>query len=206
MSKILLVLSSPRGDASYSTRVARRLVETLTAGDPNADVVVRDLATAPLPHLDGDLLAALGTEAGSRTVAQGEAVALSDALIAELTAADIIVIASAMINFAPTSTLKAWFDYLLRGGVTFRYDETGPHGLVTGKKVHLVVAQGNIYSQGPAQPFDFQVPYLKHVLGFIGMTDVEVTAVEGVAFGPDAAEKAFGAALARVATATALAA
>lgn len=206
MSKILLVLSSPRGDASYSTRVARALVGSLTAGDPMADVTIRDLAQAPLPHLDGELLAGLGADAAGRTAAQAEAVALSDALIAELKAADTIVIASAMINFAPTSTLKSWFDYLLRAGITFRYDESGAHGLVTGKRVHLVVAQGNVYSQGPAQPFDFQTPYLKHVLAFMGMTDVTVTAVEGVAFGPDVAEKAFAAALERASTVTALAA
>lgn len=206
MSKILLILSSPRGEASYSTRVARELVRTLTAGDPAADVTIRDLAASPLPHLDGALLAALGTEAAKRTAAEAEAVALSDALIAELKAADTIVIASAMINFAPTSTLKAWFDFLLRAGETFRYDETGAHGLVTGKQVHLVVAQGNFYSTGPAKPFDFQVPYLTHLLAFMGMTDVEVHAIEGVAFGPEAAEKAFGAALQRVAALPPLAA
>jgi FMN-dependent NADH-azoreductase len=198
MSKILLVLSSPRGEASHSTRVARELVRSLTANDPAADVVVRDLAASPLPHLDGAFLAALHTDAASRTPEQAQAVAQSDGLVAELMAADTIVIASAMINFAPASTLKAWFDNLLRAGVTFRYDESGPHGLVTGKKVYLVTAQGNVYSQGPAKPFDFQVPYLKHLLGFMGMTDVEVIAIEGVALGPDVAEKAVQGALERV--------
>ena len=206
MSKILLVLSSPRGEASHSTRVARELVRSLTANDPAADVTVRDLAAEPLPHLDGEFLGALQTDAAARTTAQTEAVALADGLVAELLAADTIVIATAMINFAPTSTLKAWFDNLLRAGVTFRYDESGPHGLVTGKKVYLVAAQGNVYSQGPAKPFDFQVPYLKHVLGFMCMTDVEVIAIEGVAFGPEMAEKAVQAALQRVSSVPALAA
>ena len=206
MSKILLVLSSPRGEASHSTRVARELVGTLTKHDPAAEVTVRDLAAEPLPHLDGGLLAALGTDAASRTPAQAEAVARADGLVAELFAADTLVIASAMINFAPTSTLKAWFDRLLRAGVTFRYDESGAHGLVTGKKVYVVAAQGNVYSQGPAKPFDFQVPYLTHLLGFMGMTDVEVIAIEGVAFGPEMAEKAVQAALERVSAVPALAA
>ena len=206
MNKILLVLSSPRGDASHSTRVARELVRSLTANDPTADVVVRDLAASPLPHLDGGFLAALHTDAAARTTAQAEAVAGADSLVAELLAAETLVIASAMINFAPASTLKSWFDNLLRAGVTFRYDEAGPQGLVTGKKVYVVAAQGNIYSQGPAKPFDFQVPYLKHVLGFMGMTDVEVIAIEGVAFGPDVAEKAVQAALERVSSVPALAA
>ncbi|MFM9858814.1 FMN-dependent NADH-azoreductase [Pseudoxanthobacter sp. M-2] len=204
MCKILLVLSSPRGEASHSTRVARELVGSLTANDPGADVMVRDLAAEPLPHLDGGLLAALGTEAAARTPQQAEAVAQSDGLVAELFAADTIVIASAMINFAPTSTLKTWFDHLLRAGVTFRYDESGPRGLVKGKKAYLVVAQGGVYSQGPAKPFDFQVPYLRHVLGFMGITDVEVIAIEGIAFGPEMAEKAVQAALERVSSMPAL--
>lgn len=199
MSKTLLILSSPRGEASYSTRVARELVRTLTAGDPAADVTVRDLAAAPLPHLDGALLAALSTDEASRTPQQAAAVALSDKLIAELKAADTVVIASAMINFGPSSTLKGWFDHLLRAGQTFRYDDTGAHGLVLGKTAHLVVASGNVYSAGPAQPVDFQVPYLKHLLAFMGITDVTVHPVEGVAFGPEAAEKALAGALERVA-------
>jgi len=206
MSKILLVLSSPRGEASHSTRVARELVRSLTANDPAADVVVRDLAASPLPHLDGGFLAALHTDAAGRTPEQAEAVARADSLVAELKAADTIVIASAMINFAPTSTLKSWFDNLLRAGVTFSYDETGPHGLVTGKKAYLVAAQGGIYSDGPGKPFDFQVPYLRHLLGFMGITDVEVVTIEGVVFGPDAAEKAVQAALDRVSSLPALAA
>lgn len=206
MSKILLVLSSPRGEASHSTRVARELVRTLTANDPTADVTVRDLAAEPLPHLDGGLLAALHADPAARTPEQAEAVARADELTAELFAADTLVIASAMINFAPTSTLKAWFDQLLRAGVTFRYDESGPQGLVTGKKVYLVAAHGGVYSQGPAMSFDFQVPYLRHVLTFMGMTDVEVIAIEGVAFGPDVAEKAVQAALERASSIPALAA
>lgn len=206
MSKILLVLSSPRGEASHSTRVARELVRNLTANEPAANVTVRDLAAEPLPHLDGGLLSALHVDAAARTPDQAQAIARADGLIAELFAAETIVIASAMINFAPTSTLKAWFDQLLRAGVTFRYDESGAHGLVTGKKVYLVTAQGNVYSQGPAKPYDFQVPYLKHVLGFMGMTDVEVIAIEGVALGPDVAEMAVQGALERVSSVPALAA
>lgn len=206
MSKILLILSSPHGEASYSTRVGRELVRTLTAGDPAPDVTIRDLAAAPLPHLDGALLAALSTAEAERTPEQSAAVARSDTLISELKAADTIVIASAMINFGPSSTLKGWFDHLLRAGETFRYDETGPYGLVLGKSAHLVVSSGNVYSQGPAQPFDFQVPYLKHLLAFMGITDVTVHPIEGIAFGPEVAEKAFAGALARVASVPARAA
>jgi FMN-dependent NADH-azoreductase len=206
MSKTLLILSSPRGEASYSTRVARELVRTLTAGDPSTEVTVRDLAAAPLPHLDGALLAALSTDPAARTAEQAAAVAQSEAAIAELKAADTIVIASAMINFGPSSTLKVWFDHVLRAGQTFRYDESGAHGLLLGKTAHLVVASGNVYSRGPAQPADFQVPYLKHLLAFMGITEVVVHPVEGVAFGPEAAEKALAGALESVAAVAAKAA
>ena len=111
-----------------------------------------------------------------------------------------------MINFGLASTLKTWFDYLLRAGVTFRYDETGVHGLVSGKKAYLVETRGGVYSDGPAKAFDFQEPYLRHLLGFIGVTDVEAIAVEGVAYGPDVAEKAVAGALDKVSTITARAA
>jgi len=205
MSRILFVTSSPRGAASLSTKVATALVDRLQAQSPGV-VVRRDLAAAPLPHIGEDFLAAQALAAEARSPAQQAALALSDTLVQELFAADTIVIASAMINFGLASTLKSWFDYLLRAGVTFRYDETGVHGLVSGKKVYLVEARGGVYSDGPAKPFDFQEPYLRHLLGFIGVTDVESIAVEGVAYGPDVAEKAVAGALDKVSTITARAA
>ena len=198
MSNVLLITSSPRGELSYSSKVARALVDRLTAGDPAARVVVRDLAAEPLPHIGGDFLASLGAPAESRSPAQAAALALSDRLIAEIKAADVIVIASAMINFGIASTLKTWFDYLLRAGETFAYVDHRPVGLVTGKKVYLAQARGGVYSDGPLQAANFQEPHLRTLLGFIGLTDVEAIAVEGVAFGPDVAEKAFASALDRV--------
>jgi FMN-dependent NADH-azoreductase len=200
MSKVLMVTSSPRGDASHSTRIAKALVDQLASGDPKSTVVVRDLLREPLPHIGEDFVAVLGTPPEQRTAAQGAAAALSDKLIAELFAADVIVIASAMINFGVSSTLKTYIDYILRAGSTFRYTANGPEGLVKGKKVYLVQASGGVYSEGASKPFNFQGPYLKHVLGFIGITDVEVIHIEGVAFGPEAAEKALSAAAGRVAT------
>jgi FMN-dependent NADH-azoreductase len=110
-------------------------------------------------------------------------------LIDELVAADIVVIAAPMINFSVSSTLKSWFDYVARAGRTFRYGEAGPQGLVTGKRVIVVSASGGIYS-GENASLDFQVPWLRNMLGFLGMTDVEVIRVEGTALGPQAAEQA----------------
>lgn len=198
MSRILFVTSSPRGAASLSTKVATALVDRLQSQSSGATVTRRDLATSALPHIGEDFLAAQALAAEARSPAQQAAIALSDTLLQEVFAADTIVIASAMINFGLASTLKSWFDYLLRAGVAFRYDETGVHGLITGKKVYLVEARGGVYSDGPSKPFDFQEPYLKHLFSFVGLTDIETIAVEGVAYGPDVAEKAVAGALARV--------
>lgn len=198
MSQILLITSSPRIN-SYSTKVASSLAEQLALHTPRASIVVRDLTRAPVPHIDDTFAAARNLPPEQLTPAQKNALALSDSLLQELFAADTIIIAAAMINFGIPSNLKSYIDYILRPGVTFRYSDKGPEGLVRGKKVYLVLARGGVYTQGPMQQFNFQDPYLRASLGFIGLTDIEVIAVEGVAFGPDAAEKALGTALARVA-------
>jgi FMN-dependent NADH-azoreductase len=198
MSQILLLTSSLRGDASYSTRVARALVEQLQAATPGATVTVRDLAGAPLPPIDADFIAGQALPPEKRSAAQAAAVALSDRLVQEVRDADAIVVASGMVNFSLASGLKTWFDYLLRAGVTFRYTETGPEGLVTGKTAYLVTASGGVYSEGPRKAIDFQEPYLRQLLAFIGITDVTAIAVEGVAFGPEAADKAVAGALAKI--------
>lgn len=200
MSKVLLVTSSPRGDASHSSRLARTLADKLASDDPRSSVHVRDLFREPLPHIGEDFVTALGTPPEKRTPAQSVAVALSDRLIAELFAADVIVIGSAMINFGISSTLKTYIDYVLRAGATFQYSANGPEGLLKGKKAYIVQASGGIYSEGAMKAANFQDTYLKHVLGFIGVTDVEVIHIEGIAYGPQAAEKAVSAAAERVAT------
>jgi FMN-dependent NADH-azoreductase len=198
MSNILFLTSSPRGSASYSKQIALALLRRLRDAEPRAKVTIRDLAKAPLPHIDDDFVAAIRSADGPQTDVQRAIAAQSDALVDELVAADTVVIAAPMINFTIPSTLKTWIDYVARAGRTFSYSESGPKGLVTGKRVYLVVARGGVYSD--KQQFDFQVPYLRHVLGFLGMTDVEVINVEGIAFGPQAAERAVASALAAVDT------
>jgi FMN-dependent NADH-azoreductase len=198
MSQVLLVTSSPRGDASHSTQIARRLVDRLASGDPKSTVVVRDLFKDPLPHIGEDFVIGRDTPPEKRTAAQKIVIARSEELIGELFAADIIVIASGMVNFGVPSTLKTYIDHVVRAGITFRYTANGPEGLLKGKKAFLVHASGGIYSQGPAQAANFQDTYLKHVLGFIGITDVELITIEGVAYGPEAAQKAVAAATQRV--------
>lgn len=196
MSNVLLITSSPRLE-SYSTRVGRGLAEKL-ASRPGSSLTVRDLTRHPLPHIDDSFALARNTPTDFLSSTQRETLATSDELLVELFAADTLVIAAGMINFGIPSSLKAYIDLIVRPGISFRYGEKGPEGLIKGKKAYLVVARGGVYTQGPMQAYNFQDTYLKAALGFIGITDVEVIAVEGVAFGPEATEKAVGAALARV--------
>lgn len=191
---ILHIASSARGAESYSNRVAAQVIAELQRRAPGSTVTTRDLARDPLPHIDDDFVVATRSPSGPQTEAQRRRLAQSDALVDELLAADMVVIAAPMINFTIPSNLKTWIDHVARAGRTFSYSEKGPQGLVTDKQVILVVARGGVYSDKPA--FDFQVPYLKNVLAFLGMTDVEVLDVEGTAFGPEVAEKAVQAATA----------
>ncbi|MDB6111795.1 MAG: FMN-dependent NADH-azoreductase [Pedosphaera sp.] len=197
MKNILLIQSSPRGSESYSEKVARSLVGDLEERHPGANVVVRDLAQNPPPHVGQAFVGGLSTEPEQRTPEQTEALALSDVLIDELLAADIIVLAVPMHNFGPPSTLKAWIDHVVRIGRTVSYSQKGPEGMVKGKRVILVLARGGVYSDGPARPLDFQEPYLRAILGFIGITDIDVVPVEGLAMSAIGPEKAVASAMAR---------
>jgi FMN-dependent NADH-azoreductase len=144
-------------------------------------------------HLDEDAAAALrGAE--PTNYAQLTALTLSNDLIAELQAADTIIIGAPMYNFGIPSTLKAWFDYVLRAGITFRYSESGSEGLLKGKRAVVVVSRGGLYSEGPAQALDSQEPHLRNLLAFIGITDVTFIRAEKLAFGPEIREQAIDAA------------
>src|SRR5260370_9559387 len=170
MCNILHISSRPRGSASYSNQIAESVIRDLRKNDPNATVIVRDLAQQLLPHIDDDFVAATRGGDGPRTQRQRAILAQSDALIDKLLAADIVVICAPMIKFSFSSTLKSWFDYVVRAGRTFRYSEAGPQGLVNGKRVIIVSASGGIYS-GENAGFDFQVPWLRSMLGFLGMAN-----------------------------------
>jgi FMN-dependent NADH-azoreductase len=182
---ILQINSSVRGGASESTRVAGAIVAKLVAANPGAKVTVRDLAANPHPALDDAALGALFTPADQRTAIQAARVALDDALIAQAQAADVIVLGAPMYNFGLSVQLKTWFDALLRAGVTFKYTESGPVGLLTGKKVYVATARGGIY---PADA-DPQVPHIRQLLGFVGLSDVTFVYSSGMAMGPDAVAK-----------------
>ena len=198
MTHILMLLSSPRGQGSLSTKVASALADRLTS-EPGATLKIRDLAAESLPHIDPAYVIGRMLPPEQRTPAQAEAAARAETLIDELKAADVVVIAASMINFAPSSTLKAWIDHIVWPGRTMITTKSGPQGLITGKKVYLVVASGGIYSSGPMAANDMLVPYLKQILGFIGITDIETIRAESQSFGLEAAEKGAAAAMDQVA-------
>jgi FMN-dependent NADH-azoreductase len=190
MSKILNINSSVRNGDSISRKVTTEFVNKWKAQNPDTVVVERDLAAQALPHIDGSTLGAFFTPAEQRTPEQTQLAALSETLVKELFDADVIVIGAPMYNFSITSGLKAWIDHVARAGVTFKYTDTGPVGLLTGKKVFIFTASGGVYSAGPAQAMDFNATYLRAVLGFIGLTDVTVINSEGVAMGEAGVTKA----------------
>lgn len=198
MSSILFITSSPRGADSLSNKIAGELVEKLQAKTPGATVVRHDLGQNPIAHLDTVTTNAIRKPAEARNAEEAAAAAASDKLVAELLAADSVVLATGLINFNIYSTLKSWIDNVARAGQTFRYTEQGPQGLATGKKVYVVLSAAGVYSEGPAAAMNHAIPYLKTVLGFMGMTDVEVIYVEGTAFGPEAFDKAISSAQARI--------
>jgi FMN-dependent NADH-azoreductase len=197
---ILQVNSSPRswtnGQGSQSTRLSAELVEQLRSANPGADVALRDLTAAPHPALDEAALGALFTPPEARTSEQAARVALDDALIAELQAADVVVLGVPMVNFGITSQLKNWLDAVARTRVTFQYTANGPEGLLKGKKVYAMLTRGGVHRDTER---DTQVPYLRNMLGFLGMTDVEFVYAEGLSMGPEAVERAVEAARGEIA-------
>ena len=183
--KILIVSSSANGEASVSGQLAGRFVDSVKEANPDATIVHRDVGASPLPHLTSETVAAIKGE--PKSAAELEARALSDELVAELQQADVILIASPMYNFGISSTLKSWFDHVARAGVTFRYTENGPEGLLKGKKTVVILSRAGFYSEGPGAVMDGQEPYLRAMLGFVGLDDVTWIRAEKLAFGPDVA-------------------
>jgi FMN-dependent NADH-azoreductase len=192
---ILQINSSARAGNSQSTRLANSIVARLQDGQAETKHTVRDLGATPHPALDEAGLGALFTPAEQRNAEQAARVALDDALIAELQAADVIVLGVPMYNFGVSAQLKNWIDAVARSGVTFTYTDKGPVGLVQNKKVYVALTRGGLYRNTPA---DTQVPYLKTFLGFIGMTDVQFIYAEGLAMGPEAEQKALASARAQI--------
>jgi FMN-dependent NADH-azoreductase len=181
---ILIVTSSAQGAASVSTRLAQGFAEQLQAAHAGARITTRDVGGKPLPHLVEETVAGIRGEAQSE--AEIAARDTSDELLAEVRAADLVVIASPLYNFGISSTLKTWFDYLLRPRIAFRYSEKGPEGLLGDRKVVVIESRAGVY-EGAA---DLQEAHLRTLLNFAGLTDLSFVRAEGLAFGPEAAQAA----------------
>ncbi len=185
--------SSALGPASVSNQITGELIDALRQNEPGVEVVTRDVGAHPLPHLAPERMAALS--GNTQTPETAETARYLDAVLAEVEAAEVIVIGSPMYNFGITSTLKVWFDHLLRAGKTFRYTANGPEGLLTGKRAIVVEARGGVYTSGPAAPSDHQEPHLRSLLGFVGITDQIFVRAEGLAISPESRAASVEAAL-----------
>lgn len=193
---ILQINSSARSSGSISAQLADEIVADLRVKNSQANLTKIDLALDPVTVLDEAALGALMTEEASRSAEQAAVVAEYDARIAEIQAAEVLVLAVPMYNFGVTTQLKNWIDAISRARVTFHYTEKGPEGLLTGKKVYVALSRGGFHRD---QPSDILVPYLRTVLGFLGMNDVQFIYAEGLGYGDDYVTKALESARAEIA-------
>lgn len=183
MSKVLRLKTSifdTQDNQGVSSQLGDALVSRLGDGDAELTLVTRDFSHGAVPYLDNAYLQALSTPPAQRSQEQADKVAYSDALIAEVQDADTIVIGVPMYNFAIPAALKSWTDHLARAGVTFRYTDTGPVGLLTNKKVYVLLSTGGQHQEGVT---DFLRPYLRTYFSFLGMTEVEFIVADGLNMG-----------------------
>jgi len=179
---LLQINASIFSNHGQSTRLADEFVAAWRASNPGAKVIVRNLAEETVPHLDADRFGAFLAKPGERSVEQQAVVEYSDALIDELKRADVLVLGLPMYNFGVPSTLKAYIDHIARAGATFNYTEKGPVGLLTGKKAYVFATRGGLYA---GTPLDTQTAYVRDMLRFLGIDDVEFVYAEGLAIGAE---------------------
>jgi len=195
MTTLLQINSSVFSQGGQSSQLADHYVAAFKKSNPGAKIVTRDLAANEIPHLGGATVGAFFTPADQRSDEQKAAIALSDELVAEIQAADVIVIGAPMYNFNIPSVLKAYFDHIARAGLTFSYTDKGPVGLLTGKKAVVFSTRGGLYA---GTPNDVETPFVRQFLGFIGITDVNFVYAEGLAYGDDKKAEAMKAAQAEI--------
>lgn len=196
MSRVLVIESSARQQDSISRQLTRDFVNQWQTTHPADQITLRDLAVNPVPHLDANLLGGWMKPEEQRNGDELKALARSNELTDEVLAADVLVLAAPMYNFTIPSTLKAWLDHVLRAGITFKYTETGPQGLLTGKRAYILTARGGIHAGASS---DHQEPYLRQVMAFIGIHDVTFIHAEGLNLGGDFHEKGLNQAKAQLA-------
>jgi len=182
MTTLLQINSSIFSAGGQSTRLADEFVAAWRTSHPGSDVIVRDLANNAVPHLDAERFGAFIAKPDERSATQQAVIDFSDALIDELERADVIVLGLPMYNFGVPSMLKAYFDHIARAGVTFRYTDKGPVGLLGGKKAYVFATRGGLYA---GTPRDTQTGYVLEFLRFIGITDVEFVYAEGLNLGAE---------------------
>ncbi|MDE1190869.1 MAG: NAD(P)H-dependent oxidoreductase [Arachidicoccus sp.] len=179
--KVLHLISSPQGEMSVTKKIGNTIIDKIKEKYPGSIVKEKDLATSPFPHLDKLQIQSWFTSAEDRSPEQLVAIKISEEAIAEMEEADIYVIDAPFYNFAIPSTLKAYLDHITRPGITFKYNESGySEGLLKNKKAYVAIASSGVYSEGEFQAFDFVSPYLKFILGFLGITDISFIRVEGL--------------------------
>jgi FMN-dependent NADH-azoreductase len=179
--KILHIISSPRNEASVTKKLGNVIIEKIQDKYPGSVVTERNLVTSDFPHLNESQIGAWFTPNEQRTPEQLELVKLSDDAIAEILDADIYVIDAPFYNFSIPSSLKAYLDHIVRGGITFRVNEQGQfEGLLTNKKAYIATASSGVYTEGPLVSFDYMSPYMKFILGFLGVEDVSFVRVQGL--------------------------
>lgn len=200
MKNILVITASIFGQNGQSSQLVDKTVANLKARYPDADVRIRDLAADPVPHLDENRFGALLSAEGERSAAQQAVLDYSNTLISELVDADVVVLGVPMYNFGIPSTLKAYFDHIARAGVTFRYTENGPVGLLDDRPVYVLAARGGIYADTPN---DSQTPYIRSFLGFLGLKDVQFVYAEGLNLGEGKKHRALDQAATRIDSITA---
>ena len=179
---LLQINASIFSNHGQSTRLADEFVAAWRASNPGAKVIVRNLAEETVPHLDAERFGAFLAKPGERSVEQQAVIEYSDALIDELKRADVLVLGLPMYNFGLPSTLKAYIDHIARAGATFKYTDKGPVGLLTGKKAYVFATRGGLYA---GTPLDTQTAYVRDMLRFLGIDDVEFVYAEGLAIGAE---------------------
>ncbi|MCW8128014.1 FMN-dependent NADH-azoreductase [Microbulbifer halophilus] len=189
MAKLLKIQTSLFRNDGQSSQLTDEFADNWLAANPGAEVATRDLAAAPVPHLTLDRFQAFGSDPAERSAEQQAVVDYSDALIDEIRSADVLVLGIPMYNFSIPSSLHAYFDHIARAGVTFRYTESGPEGLLKGKRAYVVITRGGVY--GDEHP---QTAFIRQFLGFIGIDDVAFVHAEGLATGDEPRQKALEAA------------
>lgn len=188
--KLLHIDSSVLSDNSVSRQLTRNVVDQWKQRYPNLKVTYRDLAKQAPSHLSAEILGAAHVPLDQQTLSQRAELKLSEELLEEFLAADVLILGAPMYNFSIPSQLKAWLDRVLVAGRTFKYTTTGPVGLVDGKRAVIVSSRGGIYSEGPVHTMDHQESYLKTALGFVGIRDVTIIRTEGVNISREKREQA----------------